>query len=44
MVFEGELAVKLLAESIEVGTSANGNSRQDQVTMEMVHSPGSTNY
>ena len=33
VVFEGELAVKLHTSNVEVGTSANGNHRQDQVTM-----------
>ena len=33
MIFECEPAVKLHANNIEVGTSANGNPRQDQVTM-----------
>ena len=33
MVFEGEPAVKFHSKNIEVGTSANGNPRQDQVTM-----------
>ena len=42
MVFEGDPAVKLHVKNIEVGTSANGNPRQDQVTMRRVHSPGST--
>ena len=40
---EYELAVKLHAMDVEVGTSAIGNPRQDQVTMGRVHSPGSTN-
>ena len=44
MVFEGEPAVKLHAKNIEVGTKANGNPRQDQVTMERVHSRGSNNH
>ena len=39
MVFEGEPAVKLHDKNIEVGTSANENPRQDQVTMGRVHSP-----
>ena len=30
MVFKGELAVELCTEDIEVGTSVNGNPRQDQ--------------
>ena len=38
MVFEGEPAVKLHAKNVEVGTSANGNPRQDQVTMGRVDS------
>ena len=33
IVFEGELAVKLHAKDVEVGTSSDRNSRQDQVTM-----------
>ena len=44
MVFEGEPAVKHIAKNIEVGTSANSNPRQDQVSMGRVHSPGSTNH
>ena len=32
MVFEGELAVKLYAKDVEVGTSSDRNPRQDQVT------------
>ena len=44
MVFEGEPAAKLHAKNIEIGSSANGNSTQDQVTMERIHTPGSTNY
>ena len=43
MVYEDELAVKLHAKDVEVGTSANGNLRQDQVNMRRVHSPGSAN-
>ena len=42
MVFECEPAVKLHAANIGVGTSANGNPREDQVITERVHSPGST--
>ena len=42
MVFESESVVKLHAMDVEVGTSANGNHRQDQVTMGRGHSPGST--
>ena len=42
MVFEGKPAVKLHAKNINVETSANGNSRQDQVTMGRVHIPEST--
>ena len=34
MVFEGKLAAKLHAKDVEVGTSANRNPIQDQVTME----------
>ena len=33
MVFEGEPTVKLHAKNVEVGTRANGNSREDQITM-----------
>ena len=44
MVFVGEPAVKLHVKYIEVGTSTNLNPRQDQVTIERVHSPGSTNH
>ena len=44
IVFEGEPAVKIHAENIGDGTGANGNPRQDQVTMGRVHSPGSTNH
>ena len=43
MVFECEFAVKLHANDVEVWTSANGNPRQDEVTIGRVHSPGSTN-
>ena len=43
-VFEGDPAVKLHAKNIEVGTSANGNNRQDLVTMGRVHSPESANH
>ena len=43
MVFEGEPAVKLHAKNVRVGTSANGNHSQDQVTMGRVYSPESTN-
>ena len=42
MVFERELAVKLYAKDVEVGTSSDRISRQDQVTMGRVKSPGST--
>ena len=41
--FECELALKPHAKDVEVGTSANGNIRQDQVTMWRVHSLGSNN-
>ena len=41
MIFEGEPAVKLHDKNVEVGTSANGNSRQDQVTKGRVDSLGS---
>ena len=44
MVFEGEPALKLQAKNVKVGTSSNGNLRQDQFTMERVGSPGSTNH
>ena len=44
MVFEGEPAVKFHTKNIVVGTSANGNYRQDQVIMGRVHNPGSTNH
>ena len=43
MVFEIELAVKLHANYVEVGFNANGNPRQDKVTMGRVHSPENTN-
>ena len=43
MVFKFEPAVKLHAKNVKVGTGANGNPRQDQVTMGRVDSPGSTN-
>ena len=43
MVIEGEINVKIHAKDAEVGLCANGNPRQDQVTMGRVHSPGSTN-
>ena len=43
MVFEYELAVKLHAKDVDVGTSSDRNPRQDKVTMETVYSPGSTN-
>ena len=43
MVFEGEHAVEFHVQSIQVGTSANGNPRQDQVTMGRVHCPTFTN-
>ena len=33
MVFEGEPSVKLHTKNVKVGTSTNGNPRQDQVTM-----------
>ena len=33
MVFEGEFSVKLHTADHEVGTSTNGNPRQDQVTI-----------
>ena len=43
MVFEGELAVKLLAKAVKVLISLNGNLRQDQVTKGRVFSPEFTN-
>ena len=43
MVFKGELAVKLQAKDVEVGTNSDRNPRQDQVTMARAHSLGSTN-
>ena len=44
IVLEGEPAVKLHAKNVEVGTSANGNQRQDHVTMGKVQSSESTNH
>ena len=44
IVFKGDPAVKLLAKNVKVGTSANVNPRQDQVTMGKVDSHGSTNH
>ena len=41
ITFEWELVVKLHAEDVEVGISANGNLRRDQIIIERVHSPGS---
>ena len=41
MVLEGELAINLHANDIEVGTSASENPRQDQVILGRAHSPGS---
>ena len=41
MVFEGKPVVKLQAKNVKVGTSSNGNPRQDQVTMGKVDSPAS---
>ena len=38
MVFVGELAVKLAGGDVEVGTSADRNSRQDYVTMRRIPS------
>ena len=43
MVFEGELAVKLQAKDVKVGTSSDRNPRQDQVTMGRFRSAESTN-
>ena len=42
MVYEGELAVKLHAKDVGVGTCANGNPKQNQVTMGRDHSLGTT--
>ena len=42
MVFEGEPAVKLHTKNVDVGTSANENPRQHQVTMGTIYSPGLT--
>ena len=44
MVFESELAVKLHAKDVEVGTSSDRNPKQDQITMGRADSPGSTNH
>ena len=44
MVFEGGPTVKLYAKNVKVGTSSNGNPRQDQVTIGRVDSPASTNH
>ena len=44
MAFEGEPAVKLHTNNVEVGTSLNGNPRQNQVITGMVHSPRPTNH
>ena len=38
MIFEGDLSVKLHAKDVEVGTSSDRKSRQDQVTMGRAHS------
>ena len=43
MVIKWELAVKLYAKDVEVGTSSDKKPRQYQVTMGSLHSPGSTN-
>ena len=43
MVFECELAVKLHAKDVEVGTSSDRNPRQHQITLGRAQSPGSTN-
>ena len=43
IIFEGELAVKLHAKDVEVVASSDRNSRQDQETMWIAYSPGSTN-
>ena len=42
MVLECELAVKLHAKDVEVGTRPDRNRRQNQITMGRVHRPGST--
>ena len=44
MVFKGEPAVKLHTKNVKVATIENGNTRQDQVTIGRVDSPGSTNH
>ena len=44
MLFNGEPAVKLHVKNVKVGNGANGNPRQDQVTMGRVDSPASTNH
>ena len=44
MVFEGEIAVKRHPKNVKVGTSTNGNPRQDQVTIESVDSPRFANH
>ena len=44
MICEGEPSVKLHDKNVEVMTSANGNTRQDQVTIGLVDTPGSTNH
>ena len=44
MVFEGQSVVKLHAKNVKIRTRANGNPRQEQVTMGRVDSPGSTNH
>ena len=43
IVFEGEPAVILHAKNVKVGTSANGNPK-DQVTIGRVFSPRSANH
>ena len=43
MVFEGKHAVKFHTNNVEVGTSGNGNPREDQVTMGRVCRPRSAN-
>ena len=42
IVFEGELAVKLHAKDVEVGTGSDRNPIQDKVITGSVQSPGST--
>ena len=44
MVFEGEPAIKLHSQNVEVGTNTNGNTKQNQVTLWRVCSPRSANH